>query len=743
MLFDSKLCDVCNNTLRLIFGSIDDLSSQEIPHHLTKESLVDSVLHRSCHLCRLIIYHLKVRWAPEHRGGLSDLKEEPTSLTEEDFEQSDFDFATFSSDRVIVHSYMLELPEALGLHARIMKYGDGTDGVDGILEFDCDGFDNDIPRFWIFDQRAFGATPVMRRHSDNTAAAGSQAVVKSWLSQCEGHDDCAPRQQSFFPTRLLDIGDVDTTGQVRLVISKDLDETVRYVTLSHCWGDNVPFQLREETQEYMLEGFKVLDMPKTFRDAIAVARWADVRYIWIDSCCIIQGSKSDWEHEAKSMQQVYKHTYFNISADHSENSHGGCFVDRLAYKITPCPYSASDSGRIYFVPRFGLTRPLIESPIANRAWVSQERFLSPRILHFTAEQLFWECAGLYACETFALGMPHVYDNTTSMHYRASLDRALVHQQDSSGQLHKIWGRICQDYSRAKLTYTSDKLVAFAGIVQEFRLRLSNDAYLAGLWKTDFTNGLLWKVMALDGWPIQPNGSHELHADPCITASVQEPYRAPSWSWLGKNCTIFWQTRVRDSPQDMMSVLEVSVDLDNDDEPSGDIRGGHIKVKGYLRPAQWKQDRRIDLIILDGKSGDQLLASSEKLPPSKSSYFTVQRDVGTEFPVKDIFCFPVRMSIPPGGPSQGFRMIEGLILGPTEEANKYQRLGHFEAVGKGHCRALIYELQPLAHALSQPWKSLAPQLEVVANKTEVDVGGDDSQYDDEYFREVKESVFTII
>jgi len=197
------------------------------------------------------------------------------------------------------------------------------------------------------------------------------------------------------------------------------------------------------------------------------------------------------------MQSVYKHTYFNISADHSENSHGGCFKDRLAYKITPVPYTTPKMGRVFFVPRFDLTEPLTESPIADRAWVSQERFLSPRILHFTTDQLFWECAGLYACETFPQGRPHVYDDTTSQHYRASLDRVLAHQDDDS-KIYKLWGRISQDYSRAKLTYTSDRLVAFAGIVQEFRSRLPDDTYLAGLWKADLISGLLWKVMALDG-----------------------------------------------------------------------------------------------------------------------------------------------------------------------------------------------------------------------------------------------------
>jgi hypothetical protein len=152
MLFKSRLCEICKTTLFQAFESLDDLASNQIPHHVTKGSFVDSILHRNCHLCRLIIYHFRLRWAPQHRDGLKDLREEPTSLTEEDFAESDFDFETFPSDRVTVLSYMLELPETIGLHAQIRRYGDGKDGTFGLIEFDCDGLDSDKPRFWIFDQ---------------------------------------------------------------------------------------------------------------------------------------------------------------------------------------------------------------------------------------------------------------------------------------------------------------------------------------------------------------------------------------------------------------------------------------------------------------------------------------------------------------------------------------------------------------------------------------------------------------
>lgn len=292
MLFRSRLCGICQTTLQKTFETLDDLSSNKIPHHPTKESLVDSVLHRSCHLYRLIVHHLRLRWAPLHRLGLEDLETVPTSLTKSDFEDSDFDFETFASDRIIVLEYMLELPESCNFNAHIKKYVHGVGGEPFYhLEFDCDGPDSDKPRFWVSDEKvmvfamsnmttiaerlAFGMSPVTSRLNEETSAASCQHTVKTWLKQCSSHENCKMQSHLFLPTRFLDIGDVEAGGLVRLVPFNDLEPGSRYATLSHSWGENVPFQSRAETMEHMMEGFEVTEMPRTFRDAIAVAGWAN------------------------------------------------------------------------------------------------------------------------------------------------------------------------------------------------------------------------------------------------------------------------------------------------------------------------------------------------------------------------------------------------------------------------------------------------------------------------------------
>jgi hypothetical protein len=109
----------------------------------------------------------------------------------------------------------------------------------------------------------------------NTGAASCQSLLESWLDQCNNHDICVIQQQPFLPTRLLDLGEVEVNGKVHLVLSANLDQMARYVTLSHCWGENVPLQLNEETKQKMFQGFDYNSMPRTFQDAIQVARWAN------------------------------------------------------------------------------------------------------------------------------------------------------------------------------------------------------------------------------------------------------------------------------------------------------------------------------------------------------------------------------------------------------------------------------------------------------------------------------------
>lgn len=53
-----------------------------------------------------------------------------------------------------------------------------------------------------------------------------------------------------------------------------------------------------------------------------------MRYLWIDSLCIIQGDAADWVAEAGKMSDVYANSFLNIAAAAGNDSRGKLFAEK-------------------------------------------------------------------------------------------------------------------------------------------------------------------------------------------------------------------------------------------------------------------------------------------------------------------------------------------------------------------------------------------------------------------------------
>lgn len=163
----------------------------------------------------------------------------------------------------------------------------------------------------------------------------------------------------------------------------------------------------------------------------------------------------------------------------------------------------------------------------------------------------------------------------------------------------------------------------------------------------------------------------------------------------------------------------------------------------MRAATWSQTGHVESIILDGKAGDQLLVPpDDPSAPPEVDTFKIQRDAGTEFPIEDIVCLPIRLSVCRKRISLD-PIIEGLVLAPTGNENEYRRIGHFEAIGEGYCYALFYRIRAPDVEASQPWT----MLNLKPNLTGIPKGGGGAMagfdYNEEEFELVKESIVTIV
>jgi hypothetical protein len=336
-----------------------------------------------------------------------------------------------------------------------------------------------------------------------------------------------------------------------------------YVTLSHCWGDKVNdhHRLKRTNYDEFRKAIPVGNLPKTFRDAIYfAAKLKNVGYIWIDSLCIIQGDDEDWLHQSADMDRVYSQTFLNLSATASSHSEGGLFRSRdpgtliredvtLNIRGLPGAYAENgpvrvNSGAIDFMDTSAdeedrrFLRPCTilnaslwidrvdTAPVNRRAWVLQERLMSPRVLHFCRDQIAWECLGSKGCNGFDAveeqphGLSDFQMTSRGIVKRTRLkDLNIDEMTDESALFH--WAQIVEAYSKTNLTQSKDKLIALSGLAKMMSKKLSNARYVAGLWETHLASQLLWRV--------EPSFNH---SDRTFSHPATSPgeYRAPSFSW---------------------------------------------------------------------------------------------------------------------------------------------------------------------------------------------------------------------
>ncbi|KAH7324030.1 heterokaryon incompatibility protein-domain-containing protein [Rhexocercosporidium sp. MPI-PUGE-AT-0058] len=112
---------------------------------------------------------------------------------------------------------------------------------------------------------------------------------------------------------------------VRLVEPRSA--TKRYAALSHCWGQFKQLRTDKENFEKHKEFLSLTELPRTFQDAVIVAKNLDIEYLWIDSLCIIQDCSGDWERECSRMASVYSGALVTIAASDAEDSSKGFFHD--------------------------------------------------------------------------------------------------------------------------------------------------------------------------------------------------------------------------------------------------------------------------------------------------------------------------------------------------------------------------------------------------------------------------------
>ena len=95
--------------------------------------------------------------------------------------------------------------------------------------------------------------------------------------------------------------------------AEDAGEFCKYATLSHRWGSGRFLCLTGSNLGSLRTGMLLSVLSPTFQHAVAVTKQLGIRYLWIDSLCIVQDSKEDWRSESARMSSVYNHSTLTIA----------------------------------------------------------------------------------------------------------------------------------------------------------------------------------------------------------------------------------------------------------------------------------------------------------------------------------------------------------------------------------------------------------------------------------------------
>jgi hypothetical protein len=247
-------------------------------------------------------------------------------------------------------------------------------------------------------------------------------------------------------------------------------------------------------------------------------------------------SNSDMRYFIPNMDTVYKNALLTIVALSGETSDSGLagvrsgsrFREEIPFMIKETSIIASldpvrndcDTSDASYIA---------DNPWDHRGWTFQEKIFSSRALIFAAEQIYWECQKSSWCEEGIWEVP----KPRRVYNRAFDDtRFLLPQSADPHSFVKAYESLVQKYTRRQLSFQSDALDAFGGVLHTLEITW-NQTFFWGMPCSNFSSALQWSI----------DKTYKANTVP-KRRSVPVPFKAddgaltslpiPSWAWAGWN-----------------------------------------------------------------------------------------------------------------------------------------------------------------------------------------------------------------
>ncbi|RYP80487.1 hypothetical protein DL770_006204 [Monosporascus sp. CRB-9-2] len=287
---------------------------------------------------------------------------------------------------------------------------------------------------------------------------------------------------------------------------------MEHIALSYVWrlaNDDMvsldfPFSGRSEAEP--TRNFLPPSIPRVVHNAMTVVKDLGFRYLWVDQFCIDQSaSREEKEEQLSKMDLIYSSARLTIMAASTQGALPGVGTSpRIPQRFLRLrnPTRANSNSLEEDELTFFTTNPPVDLAVStstwfSRGWCFQEEALSCRRLYFTDHEMLFEAYGMErsdsypdpilpesapilvaARDRFSVGT-HIWETLL----RENEDGGMYGLDDPRGRFlteSRLFANLLGQYMRKEITFDTDEINAFRGIMKLFSRQDPNFEFLEGI-----------------------------------------------------------------------------------------------------------------------------------------------------------------------------------------------------------------------------------------------------------------------
>ncbi|CAI6305489.1 unnamed protein product [Periconia digitata] len=360
-------------------------------------------------------------------------------------------------------------------------------------------------------------------------------LLRIWARECQlEHSLCRSgwggltrkRRQK---TRSYTLRVIDCSNK-KVVVAKG---ECRYATLSYVWGQTDQYTSRKQDILTTVDEEQIIDLSErtlaeTVADAILVTKEMGIRYLWVDTVCIVQDDLEEKKETLSAMDEIYKQSVLTIVAATGTHANVGLAGIRPNSRVIDACQGWVDGLHLRRCNKYDAEPKIEETPWASRGWTYQESYFSPRKLIFANNRVYYHCSESSFGEVQPLKKGCFRRPIFQSH--SSTAKELQTMRSTPTGPFTLYAEHVENYNWRTLSFQEDVLAAFAGVASDIERATDKRMRLfEGLPVGFLARALCWEVK--NPQPRQTSARR-------LRSSDRRPI-FPTWTWAAWNIAVHY------------------------------------------------------------------------------------------------------------------------------------------------------------------------------------------------------------